>query len=317
MNLAALSLVILPITFAYAVLRHRLLDVEIVIERGLAYTLATGSLVGAYLGLAALAGDYFRTHFPGAGTAGLVLAVIATGLLFQPLQRAIQARFERHFLRKRYDYRSALLAFGRELSSTTDLDRMIASLLEQLTERLQVSRAAVFVAQDADGRRFELRGAAGLYVEEGRDFGFLGSFGSFGSLGRILLPWFRAPSILLLAGLPRRGCPARRQASWAPEALRERRGSHEGTPRGKLCLTTPLAFLDPRRHCPIQSNRGALPTASGKFGPTGRTHRKAMAFSLFVYPVRARLQPCRTSRTKLGLQPLRFVFHSRGGVHHL
>jgi len=148
-------------------------------------------------------------------------------------------------------------------------------------------------------------------------FGSLGSFGSFGSLGRILLPWFRAPSILLLAGLPRRGCPARRQASWAPEALRERRGSHEGTPRGKLCLTTPLAFLDPRRHCPIQSNRGALPTASGKFGPTGRTHRKAMAFSLFVYPVRARLQPCRTSRTKLGLQPLRFVFHSRGGVHHL
>ena len=185
MNLAALSLVILPITFAYAVLRHRLLDVEIVLERGLALTAATGTLVCVYLGLAALAGDYFRAHFPDAGTAGLVLAVIATGLLFQPLQRAIQARFEQYFLRKRYDYRSALLAFGRELSSTTDLDRMIASLLDQLTERLQVSRAAVFVARDAEGREFALRGAVGLHIEEGREFGFLGSFGSFGSLGSL------------------------------------------------------------------------------------------------------------------------------------
>ena len=184
MNLAALSLVILPVVFAYAILRHRLLDVEVVIERGLAYTLATGTLVGVYLGLAALVGDYFRTYFPGAGTAGLVLAVIATGLLFQPLQRAIQAQFERYFLRKRYDYRSALLGFGRELSSTTDLDRTITSLLDQLSERLQVARAAVFIAQDAEGRSFTLRKGTGVYVAEGCDLGFLGSFGSFGSRGR-------------------------------------------------------------------------------------------------------------------------------------
>ncbi len=182
MNLAALSLVILPVVFTYAILRHRLLDVEIVLERGLAYTLATGTLVGAYLGLVALVGDYFRTYFPGAGTAGLVLAVIATGLLFQPLQRGIQAQFERYFFRKRYDYRSALLTFGRELSSTTDLDRTITSLLDQLSERLQVARAAVFVAQDAEGRSFTLRKATGVYVKEDCDFGFLGSFGSFGSL---------------------------------------------------------------------------------------------------------------------------------------
>ena len=189
MNLAALSLVILPIAFAYAVLRHRLLDVEIVLERGVAYTLATGALVGVYLGLVALAGDFFRTHFPGAGTAGLVAAVIVTGLLFQPLQRAIQARFERYFLRQRYDYRGALLAFGRELSSTADLDRTIGSLLDQLAERLQVSRAAVFVAEDVEGRQFALRGAVGFMALDRLDYGFLGafgvggSFGSFGSLG--------------------------------------------------------------------------------------------------------------------------------------
>ncbi|MGH9782643.1 MAG: PDZ domain-containing protein, partial [Terriglobia bacterium] len=179
MNFAALSLVFLPLAFAYAALRHRLLDVEIVLERGLAYTLATGTLVGAYLGVVTLAGDYFRTYFPGAGTVGLVGAVIATGLLFQPLQRAIQARLERYFLRKRYDYRRALLAFGRELSSTTNPGRMIASLLSQLSERLQVGRAAVFVpaglaAQSAPSS-FLLRGSVGMDADGTSDFGFLGA----------------------------------------------------------------------------------------------------------------------------------------------
>ncbi|OFV99959.1 MAG: hypothetical protein A3H28_04190 [Acidobacteria bacterium RIFCSPLOWO2_02_FULL_61_28] len=192
MNLSALSLTALPVAIAYAVLRHRLLDVEIILGRGLAYTLATGTLVGAYLGLVALAGDFFRAHFPGGGTTGLVLAVIATGLLFQPLQRAIQARLERYFLRKRYDYRAALLAFGRELSSDTNLDRTLAPLLDQLTGRLQVSRAAVFVAHDvanevannvAHGtqpRSFQLRKAAGLEAHTQADFSFLGSLGPLG-----------------------------------------------------------------------------------------------------------------------------------------
>ncbi|MBF8305788.1 MAG: multi-sensor signal transduction histidine kinase, partial [Acidobacteria bacterium] len=188
MNFAALSLVFLPITFAYAALRHRLLDVEIVLERGLVYTLATGTLVGAYLGLVALAGDFFQTYFPGAGTVGLVGAVIATGLLFQPLQRAIQARLERYFLRKRYDYRGALMAFGRELSSTTNPDLMIASLLGQLSKHLQVGRAAVFVptgaATESGPSSFVLRGSVGVDADETFDFGFLGVLRSANPAGR-------------------------------------------------------------------------------------------------------------------------------------
>ncbi|OFW33552.1 MAG: hypothetical protein A3J28_14465, partial [Acidobacteria bacterium RIFCSPLOWO2_12_FULL_60_22] len=191
MNLSALSLVLLPIVFAYAIVRYRLLDVEVVLGRGLAYTLATGTLVGVYLGVVALAGDFFRVNFPASGTVGLVLAVIATGLLFQPLQRWIQAKLAQYFLRKRYEYREALLGFGRELSAETNLDRMIASLLDQLAERLQVRRAAVFVANETEPPSFDLRGAVGL---DGSDqagsfgkfssFGFLGLFGGIGSARR-------------------------------------------------------------------------------------------------------------------------------------
>ena len=102
MELSSLSLIIVPVTFSYAIMRYRLLDVDVLLRRGAAYTLATGMLVAGYLGLVALAGDFFRTYFPAAGTVGLVLAVIATGLLFQPLQRWIQFKLEQRFLRHRY-----------------------------------------------------------------------------------------------------------------------------------------------------------------------------------------------------------------------
>ena len=178
MNLSALSLAVLPVTIAYAIVRYRLLDIEIVLERGAAYTLATAVLAGSYFGIAALVGDWFRTSFPGGGTLGLVIAVVATGVLFQPLERWIRARLERYLLPRRYDYRDALAEFGRELGAQSDLDGMIRSLLDQLSRTLRVEKAAVFLASGTDdAASFELRGSVGIPGgESARDFGFLNVF---------------------------------------------------------------------------------------------------------------------------------------------
>ena len=178
MNLSALSLAFLPVTIAYAIARYRLLEIEVVLERGAAYTLATAVLAGSYFGIAALVGDWFRNSFPGGGTLGLVIAVVATGVLFQPLERWIHARLERHFLPRRYDYRDALAEFGRELGAQTDLDGMIRSLLVQLSRTLRIERAAVFLASEEDGAAsFALRGSHGLAGSDtARDFSFLNIF---------------------------------------------------------------------------------------------------------------------------------------------
>ncbi|MBI3934525.1 MAG: PDZ domain-containing protein, partial [Acidobacteria bacterium] len=180
MNLSAFSLVLLPLGIAYSIARHRLLEVEVALGRGVAYALATGALVGLYFGLAAVAGDLLRQYIPGGGTAVLVLAVIATGLLFHPMQRWIQSQLDRRLLRHRYDYREALLRFGRELSAQTELDRMIGSLLSRLTGTLEVPRAAVFIASGQEPGSFRLRGMAGLEgsIDSFRsaDFSFLHCF---------------------------------------------------------------------------------------------------------------------------------------------
>ena len=83
----------------------------------------------------------------------------------------IRAKLERYFLRNRYDYREALLAFGRELSSETDLDRMIGALLDQLIHTLKINRAAVFLP--AAKGSFALHKSVGLAAPEQPDLGFL------------------------------------------------------------------------------------------------------------------------------------------------
>ena len=161
MNLSALSLGILPLALCYAVVRFRMLDIDVALERGAAYTLATAVLIGAYFGVAILAGLLFRNNFPGGGIVGVVIAVIATGILFQPLQRWFQVSLERFFIPKRYDYRSALLDFGRELSAHTDLDQMFAALLEQLRRTLHVKQASIFLAQSPESHEYALRSIVG------------------------------------------------------------------------------------------------------------------------------------------------------------
>ena len=85
-KLAILSLVLLPLTFSWAIVRYRLMDVDLIFKRGVTYTLVTGALVGLYFVVIALSAEVVHTRFSGLGTWGLIAAIIITGLLFDPLK---------------------------------------------------------------------------------------------------------------------------------------------------------------------------------------------------------------------------------------
>jgi len=150
-RLGGICLIFLPLTFSWAIVRYRLMDVDLIFKRGVTYTLATASLVGLYFGAVAFAAEVVHTRLPSAGAWGLIAAIIITAQLFEPLKRAIQDRVDRVFDRKRYDYRQTLITFGRGLSSQTDLDRLLHSIVDRLSETLLVARVAIFFP-NADGR---------------------------------------------------------------------------------------------------------------------------------------------------------------------
>ncbi|MBI3645608.1 MAG: GAF domain-containing protein [Acidobacteriales bacterium] len=172
MKVSVLSLGLLPLTFGYAIFRYRLMDVDLIFKRGMAYTLAAAAIVAAYFaGVAAIA-ELVHTRVPSSGPYGLMLAIVVTALLFDPVRKWIQDKLDQFFYRTRYDYRRTLIEFGRELSSETDLDKMLASVVDRLARTLLVDRMVIFLA-NSDSSRFELAKSFGLAHVTGLDLSFL------------------------------------------------------------------------------------------------------------------------------------------------
>jgi PAS domain S-box-containing protein len=165
-RVAGLSLVILPLTFSWAIVRYRLMDVDLIFKRGVTYTLATASLVGLYFGIVAVTAATVHNRAPYLGVWGLLAAIIITGIVFDPLKRTIQARVDRIFDQKRFDYRETLVEFGRGITSQTDLRALLDSIVERLPQTLLVTRVAVFLASEGEDRfgtrHFDLAASHGL-----------------------------------------------------------------------------------------------------------------------------------------------------------
>jgi len=181
-KLAGLSLVFLPLTFSWAIVRYRLMDTDLIFKRGVAYTLATGLLLGAYFGIIALIALLVHNGLPQSVREwSLGISIVATAALFEPLKRRIQSWVDRVFDRHRYDYRKALVDFGRGLSSEKNLQTLLKSIVEQLPRTLLVARVAVFMAQEPGGLHLaashglpaEIGAARDLLRPDSLDLGFL------------------------------------------------------------------------------------------------------------------------------------------------
>jgi len=173
MKLSVLSLGLLPLTFGYAIFRYRLMDVDLIFKRGVVYTLAAAAVVGLYFGLVAGVAELVHMQKPGTGPVGLILAVVVTALLFDPVRKWIQDRVDQFFYRTRYDYRRTLLEFGRELSSETDLNALLAAVIDRLARTLAVDRIAIFLNTGEEREQFALSKSVGLQLPANFDLSFL------------------------------------------------------------------------------------------------------------------------------------------------
>ena len=123
MKMSVMSLALVPLTLAYAIIRYRLMDVDILFRRGYAYTLATLCVLAGFYGIVFSLASLAQKNFKDLGQGGLVAIMLLAAFLFQPVRNWIQERLDRYFYRDRYDYRQTLVEFARELSSETESGR--------------------------------------------------------------------------------------------------------------------------------------------------------------------------------------------------
>ncbi len=165
MKLSVLSVVLVPLTLAYAIVRYRLMDVDILFRRGYAYTLATVCVLAGFYGIVFSLGNQVQKYFKDLGNLGLTAVILIAAFLIQPIRNWIQERLDRHFYRDRYDYRRTLVEFARELSSETDLDAMLTSVGDRLLETLSIKHLAFFLAEEGEsGPQFFLKKAMGSNI---------------------------------------------------------------------------------------------------------------------------------------------------------
>ena len=151
------AITFIPVAMGIAILRHRLFDIDLLINRTLVYALLTVLLAGTYLGVVAAA----RLLLQGRATAGVSVAATAlVAVLFAPLRSWLQGRADRLMYGDRHDPHAALSRLGRRLEATMEPAAVLPSLVETVAESLRLPYVAVRVDTGPD--------TAGSPVEHGR-----------------------------------------------------------------------------------------------------------------------------------------------------
>lgn len=163
MELSAVPLSLIPLAYASAIVRYRLMDIEVIVKRALVYASALAAIVLIYAGLLQLVQ---RVFLRGGAPNEWVLALLATlvgVLLAPPVKAFVQNTLDRAFYRDRYDYRRALVGFARDLNSDLDLNRLAERLVSRVVETLVVDRMALMLDDEAspDFRSVRASGFAG------------------------------------------------------------------------------------------------------------------------------------------------------------
>jgi hypothetical protein len=142
------ALTSMPVAVGVAILKFRLYDIDLLINRTLVYGSLTATLVALYFGGIVLLQRLFIVLTGEQSTLAVVASTLLIAALFNPLRRHIQGFIDRRFYRSKYDAAKTLEAFSVKLRDETDLDALSGDLVGVVRETMQPAHVSLWLRPD-------------------------------------------------------------------------------------------------------------------------------------------------------------------------
>ncbi|MBL7129656.1 MAG: PDZ domain-containing protein [Ignavibacteria bacterium] len=151
-ELVIILMAAVPITFSIAIVKYRLMDIDIIINKSIVYTIVLVFLIIIYISIVAIITstiDVLNTKVPS------ILSVVIIVLLFQPIKIRVEKFVDKKFFRVQYDFRTALNSFIEEIKQTNDINSLADKIVRRTIELIPVNKIGFFHLQ-LPGNRIRL-----------------------------------------------------------------------------------------------------------------------------------------------------------------
>ncbi len=144
----SLTLTIVPLSLSIAILRYRLYEIDLLINRTLVYGALTALLVALYVGSVVALQAVLRALIGHESQLAIVASTLLIAALFSPLRHRIQTFIDRHFYRNKYDAAKTLEVFSAKLRDETDLDALSDDLVGVVRETMQPAHVSLWLRSE-------------------------------------------------------------------------------------------------------------------------------------------------------------------------
>ncbi|HVR39107.1 MAG TPA: SpoIIE family protein phosphatase [Thermoanaerobaculia bacterium] len=148
-QLPRVTSLLIPISFAFAILKHRLMNIDVIIRKTVSYAFLSGAIIVIYIVLVGGAGTLLVSFAGVKSTAMVIASTVVVALVFFPLRDRLQTLVDRNLFRHRYQYPDALRAISTDAMNASDTGSLLFMAAEKLQQALQ-NRSVVFFVRRHD-----------------------------------------------------------------------------------------------------------------------------------------------------------------------